>query len=65
MDIISYKATKQKNVPAFIQTPNNEEILLDRLGISYIWDCSLKNRIAAIIASFAGIFALFSIRMSY
>jgi hypothetical protein len=33
MDIISYKATKQKNVPAFIQTPNNEEILLDRLGI--------------------------------
>ena len=31
---VSYKATKQKNVPAFIQTPNNEEILLDRLGIS-------------------------------
>ena len=30
---VSYKATKQKNVPAFIQTPNNEEILLDRLGI--------------------------------
>ena len=26
MDIVSYKATKQKNVPAFIQTPNNEEI---------------------------------------
>jgi hypothetical protein len=31
---VSYKATKQRNVPAFIQTPNNEEILLDRLGIS-------------------------------
>lgn len=31
---VSYKATKQKNVPAFIQTPNNEEILLDKLGIS-------------------------------
>ena len=29
---VSYKATKQKNVPAFVQTPNNEEILLDKLN---------------------------------
>lgn len=30
---VSYKATKQKNVPAFIQSPNNEEILLKNLGV--------------------------------
>lgn len=29
---VSYKATKQKNVPAFIQAPNNEEILLSNLN---------------------------------
>ncbi len=28
---VSYKATKQKNVPAFIQAPNNEEILVNNL----------------------------------
>ena len=28
---VSYKATKQKNVPAFIQAPNNEEILINNL----------------------------------
>lgn len=28
---VSYKATKQKNVPAFIQTINNEEILVNNL----------------------------------
>jgi len=30
---VSYKATKQKSVPAFIQSPNNEDILLTNLGI--------------------------------
>ena len=30
---VSYKATKQKNVPAFVQAPNKEEILLKNLGI--------------------------------
>jgi DNA helicase HerA-like ATPase len=30
---VSYKATKQKSVPAFIQSPNNEDILLANLGI--------------------------------
>jgi len=30
---VCYKATKQKNVPAFVQAPNNEEILLKNLGI--------------------------------
>jgi len=30
---VSYKATKQKNVPAFIQSPNNEDILLKNLGL--------------------------------
>lgn len=29
---VSYKATKQKNVPVFISTYNNEEILLSRLA---------------------------------
>ena len=24
---VSYKATKQRNVPAFVKTPNNEEIM--------------------------------------
>ena len=28
---VSYKATKQRNVPAFIRTPNNEEIIAKRL----------------------------------
>jgi len=28
---VSYKATKQKNVPAFIQAPNNEDILVSNL----------------------------------
>lgn len=28
---VSYKATKQKNVPAFIQAPNNEDILINNL----------------------------------
>ncbi|MEM0123238.1 MAG: DUF87 domain-containing protein, partial [Conexivisphaerales archaeon] len=28
---VSYKATKQKNVPAFIQAPNNENILINNL----------------------------------
>ena len=28
---VSYKATKQRNVPAFIKTPNNEEIVAERL----------------------------------
>lgn len=28
---VSYKATRQKNVPVFIRTPNNEEILLREL----------------------------------
>ncbi|RLI49745.1 MAG: hypothetical protein DRP09_20445, partial [Candidatus Thorarchaeota archaeon] len=28
---VSYKATKQRNVPAFIRTPNNEEIMAKRL----------------------------------
>jgi len=30
---VSYKATKQKSVPAFIQSPNNEDILLTNLGV--------------------------------
>ena len=30
---VSYKATKQKSVPTFIQSPNNEDILLKNLGI--------------------------------
>ena len=30
---VSYKATRQKSVPAFIQSPNNEDILLVNLGI--------------------------------
>ena len=29
---VSYKATKQKNVPVFIVTPNNEEILVSNLN---------------------------------
>jgi len=28
---VSYKATKQRNVPVFIKTPNNEEILISNL----------------------------------
>ena len=28
---VSYKATRQKNVPVFIQAPNNEEILVENL----------------------------------
>ncbi|KYH41867.1 MAG: ATPase [Candidatus Bathyarchaeota archaeon B26-2] len=28
---VSYKATKQRNVPTFIKTPNNEEILISNL----------------------------------
>ncbi|MBI2183345.1 MAG: ATP-binding protein [Thaumarchaeota archaeon] len=31
---VSYRATRQKNVPAFIQTPNNEEILLRNVSPS-------------------------------
>lgn len=31
---VSYKATKQKNVPVFIQTNNNEDILCSRLNYS-------------------------------
>jgi len=30
---VSYKATKQKSVPTFIQSPNNEDILLKNLGV--------------------------------
>lgn len=30
---VSYKATKQKSVPAFIQSHNNEDILLTNLGV--------------------------------
>ncbi len=30
---VSYKATKQKSVPTFIQSPNNEDILLTNLGV--------------------------------
>jgi len=29
---VSYKATKQRNVPAFVKTPNNEDILVANLG---------------------------------
>lgn len=29
---VSYKATKQRNVPVFVKTPNNEEILLSNLS---------------------------------
>ncbi|MDJ0270085.1 MAG: DUF87 domain-containing protein [Aigarchaeota archaeon] len=29
---VSYKATKQKNVPVFLKTPNNEELLLQSLS---------------------------------
>ncbi|MBI4258662.1 MAG: ATP-binding protein [Thaumarchaeota archaeon] len=28
---VSYRATRQKNVPAFIQTPNNEDIILSNI----------------------------------
>ena len=31
---VSYKATRRKNVPVFIRTPNNEAILLKNLGLS-------------------------------
>ena len=30
---VSYKATKQRNVPAFRKTPNNEEIVAERLKL--------------------------------
>ncbi|MEM2849134.1 MAG: ATP-binding protein [Candidatus Bathyarchaeia archaeon] len=30
---VSYKATKRRNVPVFIRTPNNEEILLRNFGL--------------------------------
>lgn len=33
---VSYKATKQKNVPVFIQAYNNEDILLKRLSMKHI-----------------------------
>ena len=29
---VSYKATKQRNVPVFLKTPNNEEILTSKLS---------------------------------
>jgi len=29
---VSYKATKQRNVPIFVKTPNNEEILISNLS---------------------------------
>jgi hypothetical protein len=31
---VSYKATKQKSVPAFVQSPNNEDILIANLGVN-------------------------------
>ena len=32
---VSYKATKQRNAPIFVKTPNNEEILISKLLNKY------------------------------